>query len=244
MTDGSRSATPRPQPAPIGIIGAMPEEIELLTAELVERETRDWMGFTFYSGRLDGQAVVVTQCGIGKVNAALCSAALLSQGVSRVIFTGVAGGLHPDLRVGDMVVSTDCVQHDVDVTALGYAVGLIPGERPTWDADPALRDLALQAAATLQDVRAVEGRVASGDQFVASREKGAWLRDTFGAACAEMEGAAVAQACAKWGVPFVVIRSMSDTADGGANLDYPSFMPLVARRAKAVVREMLRRMTP
>jgi adenosylhomocysteine nucleosidase len=230
-------------PRPVtGIIGAMTQEIERLTEDLVDAEAREVMGFTFHAGRLDGRDVIVTRCGIGKVNAAMCTVALLSQGVERVIFTGVAGGVHPDLAVGDIVVSTDLVQHDVDVTALNYEVGLVPGERLAWEADPALRDLALAAARDVSGVRVVAGRVASGDQFVASSERVAWLRETFGAACAEMEGAAVAQVATRWGVPFVVLRSMSDTADGGADVDYPTFMPVVAGRAKAVVREMLRRL--
>lgn len=223
-----------------GIIGAMTEEIEVLAAALTDRRTASVMGFPFYPGRLEGREVIVTQCGIGKVNAAMCTVALLSQNVRRVIFTGVAGGVHPSLRVGDMVVSTDCVQHDVDVTALGYEVGLIPDESLAWAADPELREAALSAARNIEDVAVVAGRVASGDVFVASTEKVRWLRDTFAAACAEMEGAAVAQVCAKWSVPFVVIRSVSDTADREAGVDYKTFMPLVAKRAEQVVRAMLR----
>lgn len=231
---------PAPSPTTIGIIGAMREEIELLAADVEGAETRDVMGFPVTSGRLEGRDVRLVQCGIGKVNAAMSTVALLSLGVTHVVFTGVAGGVAPELRVGDMVVSTDLVQHDVDVTPLGYEIGLIPGEAFSWEADPALRAAAVRAASALGEFRAVEGRVASGDVFVASPEKVLWLRETFGAACAEMEGAAVAQVCAKRGVPFVVIRSMSDTADGDANVDYPAFMPVVARRAKAVVRGLLR----
>ncbi len=223
----------------IGIIGAMREELELLRADMTDTRTTTHWGTSISTGTLDGRTVAVTQCGIGKVNAAMTTVALLSHGVNQVIFTGVAGGVDPTLKVGDLVVSRDCVQHDVDVTALGYDIGLIPDERPSWPADDALRILALNAARAVVGERVLEGRVASGDQFVASREKVVWLRQTFAAACAEMEGAAVAQVCAKAGVPYVVIRAISDTADGGANVDYPSFMPQVAQTAKAVVRRML-----
>lgn len=225
----------------LAIIGAMDEEIQLLLADLQGREDLELLGTTIHKGTLDNVPVLLTRGGIGKVNAALTTAQLLGQGASRVVFTGVAGGVHPDLRVGDIVVSTDLVQHDVDVTPLGYALGTVPGEAPAWEADAELRALAVAAAGEVEGVRVIEGRVASGDQFIASREGVARLRETFGAACAEMEGAAVAQVCAKAGVPFVVIRSVSDTADHDAQVDYRTFMPQVARHAKQVVRGMLAR---
>ena len=227
----------------LGIIGAMQEEVALLISELTNHSQQISPGVTLHSGVLDGHSVLITEGGIGKVNAAMTTAALIAAGATQVIFTGVAGGVHPELRVGDIVVSSDCLQHDVDVTALGYELGVIPGEALSWEADQTLREVALDAARELEGLRAVEGRIASGDQFVASREKVQWLWETFGAACAEMEGAAVAQVCAKHNVPFVVIRSVSDTADGEANVDYREFMPKVARHAKQVVRGMLRRLT-
>ena len=227
----------------LAIIGAMDEEIELLLGELQGREDLTLPGATLHRGVLDGVPVLLTRGGIGKVNAALTTAHLLGQGATSVIFTGVAGGVHPELRVGDIVVSTDLVQHDVDVTALGYDLGTLPGEPATWTADARLRALAVAAAGDVGGVRVIEGRVASGDQFIASREGVGRLWKNFGAACAEMEGAAVAQVCAKAGVPFVVIRSVSDTADHDAQVDYRTFMPLVARHAKQVVRGMLERLS-
>ncbi len=228
--------------AMLAIIGAMDEEIEVLLAELREREDLTRPGVTLHRGVLDGVPVLLTRGGIGKVNAAMTTTHLIVAGATRVIFTGVAGGVLPGLRVGDIVVSTDLVQHDVDVTALGYEVGTMPGEPPAWPADERLRSVALAAAGQVEGVRVLEGRVASGDQFIASPEGAQRLHDLFGAACAEMEGAAVAQVCAKAGVPFVVIRSVSDTADKGARVDYRTFMPLVARHAKQVVRGMLARL--
>lgn len=227
----------------LAIMGAMDEEIELLLADLQNHEELNFPGVTLHKGVLDGVPVLVTRGGIGKVNAAMTTTYLLVNGASRIIFTGVAGGVHPDLRVGDIVVSTDLVQHDVDVTALGYKVGTIPGESLYWAADDHLRELAMVAAKDVEGVQVVAGRVASGDQFIASREGVQRLWKDYQAACAEMEGAAVAQVCAKAGVPFVVIRSVSDTADHDANVDYRSFMPLVARHAKQVVRGMLARLS-
>ena len=195
----------------------------------------------FYEGELEGRPVVVVRSGIGKVNAAVTTLLLLQRGVERVVFVGVAGALDPALKVGDIVVSTDAVQHDVDATALGYAPGEVPGESPAWEADAALRGLAL-AAAALEGVGVVAGRVVSGDQFIASANKVAALRAAYGAACAEMEGASAAQVCAKWRVPFVIVRSISDTADGGAEVDFRTFTPLAAARAERVVRGMLQRL--
>lgn len=227
----------------LAIIGAMDEEIELLLADLQEPEPLTFPGVTLHRGVLDGVPVLLTRGGIGKVNAAMTTTCLLLSGADRVIFTGVAGGVHPDLRVGDIVVSTDLVQHDVDVQALGYAPGTIPGETPTWAADATLREVALASARDVAGVQVVAGRVASGDQFIASQAGVQRLWKEYQAACAEMEGAAVAQVCAKAGVPFVVIRSISDTADHDANVDYRTFMPLVARHAKQVVRGMLARLS-
>ena len=226
----------------LAIIGAMDEEIELLLAELQNRQDLEFPGVTLHRGVLEGVDVLVTRGGIGKVNAAMTTTYLLMQGATQVIFTGVAGGVHPELRVGDIVVSTDLVQHDVDVTPLGYEPGTVPGEDPAWSADATLRELALSAARDVEGVQVLSGRIASGDQFIASQEGVQRLWNTYQAACAEMEGAAVAQVCAKAGVPFVVIRSVSDTADHAANVDYRTFMPLVARHANQVVHGMLSRL--
>lgn len=223
----------------IGIIGAMQEELELLLDALAKAVTKQRGGFTLYFGTLAGRQVVLARCGIGKVNAAALAQLLVGEGATRVIFTGVAGALAPELEVGDLVISTDAVQHDVDVRALGYARGEVPGEALSWRADETLLRAALAAAGSLAEVRAVAGRVLSGDQFIADPERVRGLREAFGGLCAEMEGAAVAQVCSRAGVGFVIIRSISDRADGGAELDFRTFTPLAARRAKTVVLGML-----
>jgi adenosylhomocysteine nucleosidase len=220
----------------------MQEEVELLLAELEGPQLLEYPGVSLHRGKLDGVEVLLTVGGIGKVNAAMTTTYLMVAGASQVVFTGVAGGVHPELKVGDIVISTDCLQHDVDVTALGYPLGEIPGETLSWQANAALMQLAAEAAHEVEGVTVMQGRIASGDVFVASPEQALALWQSFGAACAEMEGAAVAQVCSKHGVPFVVIRSVSDTADGGANVDYREFMPRVARHAKQVVRGMTKRM--
>lgn len=223
----------------IGIIGAMPEELEALLEILEYRQERMQGGFTLYQGTLASKPVLIAQCGEGKVNAAALTQLMLMQGVTRIIFTGVAGAVDPSLKVGDIVISSDALQHDLDVTALGYELGQVPGEPLSWPADPTLRDLAVRAAKAFTDVTVITGRIVSGDQFIASVEKVAWLRETFGAACAEMEGASVAQVCARAKIPFVIIRSMSDTADHDAKVSFREFTPLAAGRAKTLVRYML-----
>lgn len=219
----------------------MPEEITLLQQGLEAVEEMTVMGFSIYQGQLEGQAVLLAQCGIGKVNAALLTMLLVQQGAEQIIFTGVAGGLAPSLSVGDIVVSADAMQHDVDVSALGYRLGHIPDELIHWPADPQLRALALACAQELADVHSMEGRIVSGDQFVADRDKVVWLRQTFQACCVEMEGASVAQVCSRCEVPFVIIRSISDTADYDASLSFQEFTPLAAERANRLVRAMLQR---
>ena len=218
----------------------MDEELELLLEALEERQDKRVGPFELHRGTLETQPVLLAQCGIGKVNAAALTQLLISQGVERLIFTGVAGAVEPSLKVGDIVVSTDCVQHDVDATSFNYELGRVPGETFAWGADETLRRVALEAARAIGGVKVLEGRVLSGDQFIASPEKGVWLRETFGGACTEMEGAAVAQVCAKWEVPFVIVRSMSDSADDSAEVDFPAFVALAAGHAKQVVRGMLR----
>jgi adenosylhomocysteine nucleosidase len=228
--------------APIAILGAMPEEISALLSALDGRSESHAGGHEVHSGVLEGRRVLIVRCGIGKVNAAAVAQLLVLRQPRALIFTGVAGAVDPELRVGDIVVASDALQHDVDVTALGYEPGLVPGEPLSWRSDPLLTELAVSAAAGLTDVRVVTGRVASGDQFVADPLRTASLRERFGASCVEMEGAAVAQVCARAGVPFVIIRSISDSADHDAQVSFREFTTLAAGRAKRLVREMVRRM--
>ena len=218
----------------------MPEETETLLAAMDTSLAQVRGPFTLHLGRLEGKGVIVAGCGVGKVNAAALTQVLIHQGISHVIFTGVAGGLARGLKVGDIVVSTDCAQHDVDVSSLGYRVGEIPGEAFSWQADESLKNHALNAARNIEGISVLAGRVLSGDQFISDARTHARLRDTFNAACAEMEGASVAQVCAGWNIPFVIIRSISDVADEAATTDFKAFTPLAAARAEQVVRGMLR----
>lgn len=224
-----------------GLMGAMDEEIELLLSVMSNASTTIKAGITYTSGNIHGHQVVVCKSGVGKVNAAVTTQILIDRfGVEQIIFTGVAGAVHPDLNIGDIVISSTCMQHDMDVTPLGYAKGVIPDQDTSeFAADPGLVQLAKQACQSLGD-RYVVGKVLSGDQFVASRELVTALHQEMGGACTEMEGAAVAQTAHMNGVPFIVLRSMSDKADGSAHVNYVEFTVEASHRSHRIVEYMLK----
>lgn len=225
----------------IGIIGAMDEEITLYKEGMdLARKTRK-TGITYYEGQWEGKEVVLCKCGVGKVNASVCTQILIDTfQVGAIIFTGVAGALHPDLEIGDIVVGTDCQHHDMDVTALGFPRGVIPfTDMSVFHADERLVHAAVQASEQVAEGKTMTGRILSGDQFIASRDTVRELYETMGGMCTEMEGAAVAQVCAMNEVPFVVIRSMSDKADGSAHVNFPEFTKLASQRSYEIVKSML-----
>lgn len=224
----------------IGIIGAMAEEIELLHehVDVVSQITK--AGITYYEGNFHGKAVIYCKSGVGKVNAAVCTQILLDLGADCVLFTGVAGAVDPQLNIGDIVVSTSCIQHDMDCTPLGFARGTIPFHaRSEFMADARLVELAASASERLFSGHSLKGKVLSGDQFIASRETVKLLHETMQGACAEMEGASVAQVCDMNEVPFVIIRSMSDKADGSAHVNFPEFTVTASKHSYQIIDDML-----
>ncbi len=225
------------------IIGAMDEEIVRILEELQDIEEAIYAGITYYRGRWHDADVVLCKSGVGKVNAAVCTQLLIERyRISRVLFTGVAGAVEPSLEIGDLVISTDCVQHDMDAAALGYPRGVIPfAEASTFPADADLIRLASQAGEALGEERRVHlGRVLSGDQFVADKHYVIQMREELQGACIEMEGAAVAQVCAMNRIPFVVIRSISDKADGSASMNFAAFTKQAAHNSCQLVSHMVR----
>ena len=229
----------------IGIIGAMDSEVNHLKAEISDPMPSEALGMEFVAGTLAGVDVVVVRCGVGKVNAAMCAAALIDRfGVTHVVNTGVAGALDGWLEVCDLVVSTDAVQYDLDGTPLGYAPGEVPGlPCVCFQADECLRAEASAAAVEVAGAAHVlEGRVCSGDRFVASAAEKRRITQAFGGACCEMEGAAIAQACHVAGVPFVIVRAISDKADGSGGMSYAEFEAKAADECARVVEAMLGRM--
>ncbi|MCM3784266.1 5'-methylthioadenosine/adenosylhomocysteine nucleosidase [Neobacillus mesonae] len=227
----------------IGLIGAMDEEIELLLSDMDNIERSEFAGITYTEGNVYGKRVVVCKSGVGKVNAAVTTQMLIEKfGVSLIIFTGVAGAVHPELEIGDIVISTACIQHDMDVTPLGFKRGEIPyQETSAFPADPILIDLAASACEELS-AKHLKGIVLSGDQFIASKDTVSNLYEEFQGACAEMEGAAVAQVSFMNKVPFVVLRGMSDKADGSAHVNFAEFTVESSRKSHRIVEYMLKHM--
>ena len=221
----------------LGIIGAMAQEIETLLGLLEERKDTVHAGTAFYEGKLEGLDAVGVQCGIGKVNAALCVQMLCDfYGVTHLVNTGIAGSLDAALAIGDLVISRDAMYHDVDVFHFGYVPGQMPGLPVSFPADSALVEAAYAAAEAINPGHTRKGRVASGDQFVCDSALKDKIIAITGASCTEMEGAAIAHAAYRNGVPFVIIRAISDKADNSADMDYPTFERMAAHRCAAVTR--------
>ena len=220
----------------LGIIGAMTVEVETLKEQMQNKKTVYRAGMEFCEGTLEGCPAVVVQCGVGKVNAALCVQLLCDLfSVTHVVNTGVAGSLSAELDIGDFVISKDAMYHDFTVGPLGYPVGQVPGmDVCAFPADEMLVMKAFAAADQVNPGHAHMGRVASGDQFVADKETKARIVSDTGALCTEMEGAAIAHAAWRNGIPYVVIRAISDKADDSAEMDYPTFEAIAAKRCAGV----------
>ncbi len=210
----------------IGIIGAMEEEIRGLRRQMNILRIEKRAGMDFYIGELAQKECVLVCSGIGKVNAAACAQILADRfEVKHILNTGIAGGLKEALNIGDIVLSTDAVQHDFDCSAFGYPLGGIPRMRTSeFPADPALCALAMRCCREENpEIGVFAGRVASGDCFVSSREKKAEIASRFDAWCCEMEGAAIAQVAYLNEIPWLIIRAISDRADGTAASEYEAF---------------------
>ena len=210
----------------LGIIGAMEEEVVKIREQMKDAKKTTIAGMDFYEGTINEQSVVVVRSGIGKVNAAMCAQTLaVVYHVSALINTGIAGSLDAKINIGDIVLSTDTLEHDMDAVAFGYEVGQIPRmDTLSFRADETLRAIAKEVCQEVNpDISVFEGRIVSGDQFVSSKEKKEWLVETFHGNCTEMEGAAIAHVAYLNQIPFLIIRAISDKADDSAIVDYPAF---------------------
>ena len=221
--------------ADIGLIGAMSVEVDALIARLANREEETVGSIKFNTGNLFGKKIVVARCGVGKVFAAICTEAMIIRySPSLIVNTGVGGALADDLRPTDTVIASSLLQHDMDTSPLGDPKGLISGiNRVYFESDARARAILLEAADNL-GIKAREGRVATGDRFVASKSEKDRIVAEFSADACEMEGAAIAHAAFVNDTPFAVIRAISDSADGGANMDYMEFLPVAAKNSSAL----------
>ena len=226
----------------IGIIGAMEVEVAILKEKMEDVRIIKKASMDFYEGILEGKKVVVVQSGIGKVNAGMCTQILadLFQ-VEAVINTGIAGSLNADINIGDLVISTDLVHHDMNAVAFGYPVGQIPQmDTFSFKADEKLAELAEKACHEVNpEIQVFRGRIVSGDQFIADKAVKNRITENFQGYCTEMEGAAIAQAAYLNDVPFVVLRAISDKADDSASMDYPTFEAQAAEHCVKLVEHFL-----
>ncbi len=225
----------------VGIIGAMDLEVEALKAAMSVARIVKKANMDFYEGTLNGAEAVVVKCGIGKVNAALCVQVLADLfAVTHIINTGIAGSLNARLDIGDILISRDAIHHDMDVAFFGYA----PGEVPQMGFREFLADEKLIALAKAScekvnpGLHALVGRVVSGDQFISSKDVKERLIAQFQGDCAEMEGASIAHGAYLNGIPFVIIRAISDKADDSAEMDYPTFEREAAKNSARLVEDL------
>nr|WP_288556404.1 5'-methylthioadenosine/adenosylhomocysteine nucleosidase [uncultured Mediterraneibacter sp.] len=226
----------------IGIIGAMEEEVQELIADLAFAEKKTVASMDFYKGTLYGKDCVIVKSGVGKVNAALCTQILADfYKPEALINTGVAGSLDAKINIGDMVVSKDAVQHDMDASAVGDPVGQVPRmDVLAFPADPVLVKKAVEANQKANpDIQTFTGRVASGDQFISGGEKKKQIQENFHARCAEMEGAAIAHGAYLNKIPYVILRAISDKADGSVQMDYPTFEKQAIVHCVRLLRELI-----
>ena len=224
-----------------GIIGAMDVEVAILRSMMKNARTETVSGIDFIIGSLEGRRVVLARSGVGKVFAALCAQTMILKfGVPEIVNSGVAGTLTPELHIGDVAISTACVQHDMDTTAVGDPVGLISGinmiELP---ADTKIAD-ELDRVCAAANVNHRLGVIASGDQFVHTTERREWIVSTFKASAVEMEAAAIAQVCFVNKIPFAAIRVISDEASGDVKIDYMTFVKAAAATSSDIALRWLR----
>lgn len=224
----------------IGIIGAMDEEVEILLENITNKQQIIIANCVFYTGNLKGKDVVLLKSGIGKVNAAMATTIMHERfSPEYVINTGSAGGYSDELDVGDIVISTEIVHHDVDATAFDYAYGQVPGMPATYQADPKLTEKTIDAVKKL-GVRAMTGIIATGDSFMNDPKRVSFVLEQFKDVIAlEMEAAAIAQVCYQYDTPFVVIRALSDIAGKESSISFDTFLSKAAQNASQLIITMI-----
>ena len=226
----------------IAIMGAMVEEITPLLEKLGTYKTIEYAGNKYYEASYKGVDLVIAYSKIGKVFSTLTATIMIEKfGAEKLLFSGVAGGINPALKIGDLIAATKLCQHDVDITAFGHPSGFIPEGELFTQSDAGLLEVA-KSVADEMGKELLEGTIATGDQFVASEEKKEWISKTFQADALEMEGASVAVVCAALDVPFFILRAISDTADMDAGFNFDKFLESSAQESATFVLKMLDRL--
>ncbi|WP_314393025.1 5'-methylthioadenosine/adenosylhomocysteine nucleosidase [Leptotrichia shahii] len=223
----------------IGIIGAVIEEAEAIKKEIKDIKSTVINGISFFTGKFNDKDVVFVQSGIGKVNAAITATLLIEKfEVNKVIFSGVAGSLDEKLKIGDVVIGRDIVQHDVDATAFGYKMGQIPQMKEwAFESDKEL----IEKTGNISDFdhHIFYGRILTGDQFVSKKDLKIQLGKDFEALCVDMESGAVAQVCTRLGVKFLIIRSISDSITDESGMEYETFVKLAAKNSTKILENII-----
>ncbi|QKF65236.1 5'-methylthioadenosine/adenosylhomocysteine nucleosidase [Campylobacter corcagiensis] len=222
----------------IAILGAMPEEIEPFLDEF-ECEKIDYANNSFYITNFKNHELIIAYSKIGKVNSTLTATIMIEKFKAQILlFTGVAGALKEGLKIGDILYATSVVQHDLDITAFGHPYGFVPGSPIFVETDKKLNEIALKTAKNL-GLNITPGIIASGDQFINSNEKKEWIKTTFNASAAEMEGASVGQVCHALNVGYFLMRSISDEACESAEFDFDDFMVESAKKSAEFMLKMI-----
>jgi len=226
----------------VAIMGAMIEEITPLLEYIGDYKEHRYADNTFYEAKYKGLDLIIAYSKIGKVFSALTASTLIEKfGASKLLFTGVAGAINENLKVGDLIVATKLCQHDVDIVAFGHPYGFVPEGKLFIDTNTSLREIAKNVSDEL-NIKLYEGVIATGDQFIASPQKKEWIQKTFHADAIEMEGASVAVVCDALNVDFFILRSISDAADMDAGFDFDKFLESSAKQSANFIIKMLERL--
>ncbi|MDD5406767.1 MAG: 5'-methylthioadenosine/adenosylhomocysteine nucleosidase [Sulfurovaceae bacterium] len=225
----------------IAIIGAMREEIDPLLSHMDSVEEIHYANNVYYEASYKGKELVIAYSKIGKVFSALTATILIEKfGCKTLLFSGVAGAISGELKIGDLIIADGLCQHDLDITAFGHPYGFVPEGEVCIPTDMCLRNIAHEVAKA-KGISLKEGIIATGDQFVASSERKNWVGDTFKAAALEMEGASVAVVCDALGIPFFILRAISDTANDEAGVDFDIFLESSAKISAEFILDMVER---
>jgi len=219
---------------------AMREELEPILEYINVKEKVAHANNIFYLGEFDNKNIVLAYSKIGKVNATITSTIMIEKfNIKNLLFSGVAGAIDKDLKIGDLITATKVTQHDVDLTVFGYEPGFIPESKVFYECDEDLINLAFKVAKK-ENIKLKKGIIASGDQFIHSKEKKEWIKKTFKASAIEMEGGAVGCVCFNENIPFFMLRAISDSAEEGAGVDFDKFLEKSSRVSAKFLIEMIK----